>query len=177
MAHLWSWDAAGHLVETPLVAERAWLLPAPSAGGSRAPGGDEPGRASAAVIQAPEGAWVLLAPRDANATLNGHALVAGVRVLSNRDEIRTTDGTWFFSTEEIARIEPCPGADRALRCPRCTKPIEAGTPAVRCPNPECGRWHHETAAFPCWSSIPFCGVCSGATDLGPDNRWLPEAHA
>lgn len=167
MAHLWSWDAAGQLIETRLTGEQAFL-------GAHAADHRETSRLSAFVFRAPDGAWVLLAPQGAFATVNGHALVTGVRVLANRDEIRTPEGIWFFSTEETARVEPCPEADRVLRCPRCTKPIEPGTPAVHCPNPECGRWHHETEAFPCWSSVPFCGVCSGGTDIGPDNRWVPE---
>ena len=172
MAHLWRWRVGGQLVETRLAAERAPLeREVETAGGLAGPRVPSP---SAWIEQAPDGPWVLISPSGVRASVNGDHVVAGIRVLDNRDEIRTPDGVWFFSTEEIARVEPFPDIDHVLRCARCTRPLECGTPAVRCPNPDCGRWHHETEAFPCWTSIAFCAVCSRATGLGPDDRWVPE---
>ena len=119
--------------------------------------------------------WVLVAGGGRWARVNGFPLCLGMRVLGHKDAVAVDGHRVFFSTERVAKVEPFPGADRPVFCPRCKLEIEKGTPAVRCPNPECGLWHHETAEFNCWTYAPQCSTCSQETGLGGDYRWMPEA--
>ncbi len=117
--------------------------------------------------------WLLLAG-DAAVRVNGGRLAAGLRVLADRDEIGLPGGPrYYFSMERLARSMPFPGAEQAIRCPRCTKPLEAGQPGVACPF--CGIWHHETSNLPCWTYAEesACG-CRHPTGHETGYRWTPE---
>ena len=117
-----------------------------------------PGAAIAAAREAEGDTWVLIANPECRTLVNGRVSHTGLRVLRGGDEIRTHDGTTFvFSNERRVEIVPFPGADRPVRCGRCTTELEAGSPAVRCPG--CSSWYHEHGDFNCWSSVPFCQVC------------------
>jgi len=127
-----------------------------------APGGIDDAR------HAPE-RWLLLA--DARARVNGEPVVAGVRLLRDRDEIRLAGGeVVWFSSEELARIEPFPG-NEPLPCARSCRPITPGAPSVRCPR--CGTWHLQTEEYPGWTYAGTCTVCSAPTRLSGDYAWHP----
>lgn len=119
--------------------------------------------------------WVLLAGPDCDVSVNGLPLLAGIRLLADRDEIRVAGASpVYFSAEALARIEPLPDTGREVICPRCRQPIEKGTPAVRCPSSSCGVWHHESERFPCWTYAATCSLCPQPTDLEAGFQWTPE---
>jgi hypothetical protein len=114
--------------------------------------------------------WLLLTAADRNVRVNG-ARVLGLHRLRDRDEIRVPrGGRFFFTTERLAQIEPFPGADREILCPRCKKPIEKGEPAVRCPT--CDLWHHQGETS-CWTFADRCAGCDHPTELPATFRWSP----
>jgi len=120
--------------------------------------------------EAGESGWVLLS-RMGGVRVNG-SVVLGLRQLRDRDEISVPRaGRFFFSTEHLAEIEPFPGADREIRCPRCTKPILKDTPAVRCP--KCDLWHHQDER-PCWTYAAQCASCDHVTELPSRFDWTPD---
>ena len=96
-------------------------------------------------------------------------------VLKDRDEIRHT-GYWrvYINFEEFAVIEPFPGSQNELFCPRCKQNISAKDPAVRCPN--CKTWYHQSIAeeLECWTYSEKCSLCDQKTDLNGTFRWTPE---
>ena len=119
-------------------------------------------------------AWALVVPPDSHIRVNGRAPLAGICVLNNRDEIRTGEGVQcFFSTESLATVEPFPPQERQVYCGRCRQPIEAGSPAVRCPG--CGVWYNQSAELPCWTYAAKCTLCGQTTALDAGFTWVPEA--
>ena len=116
--------------------------------------------------------WVLLASPAGVVRVNGDPVVAGIRVLRDRDEIVLGGARCFFSAERLARIEPFPGADGDVICPRCKRPIAPATPAIRCPG--CGTWHHQEGERSCFTYAPKCALCEQASDLNAGFRWQPE---
>jgi len=126
--------------------------------------------------EAPE-RWLLLAPPRAGVWTNGHRVSTGLRQLRDRDEIRLRGAQpVFFSTEELPRVTPFPGSERASHCPRCREAIVPGSPAVRCPS--CHTYHHEAPpARGCWSYAPTCSLCEQGTALNGDYQWRPEELA
>jgi LSD1 subclass zinc finger protein len=107
--------------------------------------------------------------------VNGCEVLAGLRVLADRDEIRTDDGIQcFFSTETLAVIEAFPGADREVFCGRCRQPIKTGASAVRCPG--CQIWYHQddSESLPCWTYTDKCNFCPNPTALDSGFMWIPE---
>jgi len=118
-----------------------------------------------------EGAvWILIGPPTVR--VNGSALDAGIRVLRDRDELRTGGSRTFFSTESLPVIVPFPDSERPTFCPRCKLVIAAGTPAVCCP--QFNVWHHQSDEFPCWTYAERCALCDQPTALDGDFRWTPE---
>ncbi len=127
-----------------------------------------------------QGKWVLIASADT--TLNGLTLSSGIRVLRDKDEIRSPgNGRMFFSSERLAKVETFSAAPHAVVCPRCKQPVLDGAMAVRCP--ACGVVHHQTNELPCWlgyvdSGNPFltCAMCDhpSAVDAEARFRWSPE---
>lgn len=122
-----------------------------------------------------EECWAAVHTPGSALRVNGTALVTGIRVLSHRDELRLAGvaGRVFFSLEGLAAVVPFVGVEGS-RCPRCQQPIELGSPAVRCPNPQCGVWHHESEEFGCWTYSPTCALCDQSTDLEGGFRWTPQ---
>jgi hypothetical protein len=121
--------------------------------------------------------WVLVsAGKSHEIRINGTPLLAGMRVLRNRDEILFNGERMFFSTERLARVVPFPGAGKPVFCARCKTEIAEGSPAVRCPNPKCGVWHHQAPEheLPCWTYNDVCAMCDQPTDLDVGFRWSPE---
>jgi len=117
--------------------------------------------------------WVLLDRRLADVRMNGEALVTGIAVLHDRDEILIGGRTrLYFSTEEQPTVEPFPGSAHAVFCARCRQPIQQGTPAVRCPS--CGHWCEQTEKKPCWTYGPNCPLCDQFTAFDAGLRWTPD---
>jgi hypothetical protein len=117
--------------------------------------------------------WLVMCAARASVRLNGVLLRAGIRVLRDRDELQVDGfGRVYFSTEQLARVEPFAPGERAAVCPRCKQAIAAGSPAVCCP--QCGVWYHQSDEFPCWTYAPRCVLCPQPTALDAGYRWTPE---
>jgi len=115
--------------------------------------------------------WLAMSATPSGVALNGAPLHAGIRVLADRDEIRVAGvGRVFFSTEQLARVVPFPGADTPTFCPRCKQDI-AAAPAVRCPS--CRRWYHQSDEYPCWTYTAQC-LCGHPTALDAGFQWTPN---
>jgi hypothetical protein len=118
-------------------------------------------------------AWALVTPWGSDVRVNGRAVVAGLRVLDDRDEIRTDDGArCYFSAEMPATVEEFPAPERPVFCGRCRQQIDVGMPAVRCPS--CGVWYNQSAELPCWTYSDKCTFCGQATALDAGFAWAPE---
>lgn len=132
--------------------------------------------ASAPRLVAEAGSWLLLAPRGAAVTVDGAEISAGARILRDGAEIRVEGSVRaFFSSEELARIEPAPAARSGeLTCPRCQTAIKPGSPAVRCVG--CSVWYHQDEAegLTCFTYAPTCTFCGHETSLEGGFRWTPQ---
>jgi hypothetical protein len=175
MAHLWvrdhehRWAALPLDAALPLELER---VPAPGFDELGVPVGS-PAPVLAPVAVGRRAEWALFAGAAVGVSINGVPLRTGLRVLADRDEARLGAGAgFFFSAERLARVEPLPSFDRALRCARCQQPIETGCPAVLCPG--CDRWFHQDRELDCWTHLPKCSMCSQPTALDSGFRWTPE---
>ena len=141
---------------------------------------DSTTRESAVVVRAAASGrdvWALLS--SDSVLVNGSRHPLGLQVLKDRDELRIGGAPpFYFSTERLARVEPFPGADRSIFCPRCKLEIERGQPAVRCPNPGCGVWTHQIPTgekpLPCWLYADTCPSCKHPTSFEAGYRWTPE---
>ena len=122
--------------------------------------------------------WILYVGAAAEVTVNGRAVDLGMRALRDRDEIALPRACHLvFTADSVPRVQPFGGLAHGANCPRCTRPIEAGTPAVLCPN--CGVWHHEYVDGEddrhCWTYGPTCGAgCPQTTALDAAPAWTPE---
>jgi hypothetical protein len=170
MAHLWFESAPGDWAVTPLSTHCVDLrglqrrsVPVPA---------DEPSRSAWLIQEGKPGQkhWHLIG--NAQMSVNGVPLVGGLRVLSDRDEIRVAGvESWFFSTEELARVEPMPLPGKPIVCPRCRQHIDRDVLAVKCP--ACGLWHHQSDDLPCWTYAPTCALCPQPTPLDAGFQWTP----
>ncbi|MFH1681958.1 MAG: hypothetical protein ABIH26_15120, partial [Candidatus Eisenbacteria bacterium] len=125
-----------------------------------------------------EEVWLLLSARRAGVLVNGLPLLAGIRLLDDRDEIRVSgSGTYYFSSERAVRPETFrsdPDASGFVRCPRCLRGIREGDLYVRCPR--CGVLHHHLPedGYPCWTYTDRCAVCGRSTALTDEPEWSPD---
>jgi len=118
-------------------------------------------------------AWALITANDSGVRVNSRAVIAGLCVLSDRDEIRLGNGVqYFYSTESLAEVVAFPGAERAVYCARCRELIEKNAPAVCCPG--CAIWYHQSDELPCWTYAEKCNFCSTFTALTSGFTWTPE---
>ncbi len=118
--------------------------------------------------------WLLICAPTSRARVNGARVPIGVRVLADRDAIALGDRQiLFFSSEQLARVLPFPGKDDHTSCIRCKLPLEPGTPAVRCPSPECGFWHHQSDDQSCWTYTAACASCGHPTAFDAGFQWSP----
>jgi hypothetical protein len=117
--------------------------------------------------------WILNSSAQARVRVNGQPVYLGTRTLKDRDEI-VLAGTarFFFSSEELAHVEPFPGAAQPVFCARCKEQIAKDNLAVRCPS--CGRWCHQSEGKICWTYGPMCPMCEQPAPLDSDFRWTPE---
>jgi hypothetical protein len=172
MAHLWVRNSEGawavEPIEPPLSRLDDAIAGAPPDGAARR---------SLSIASAPAGSatvWVLVAGLDREVRVNGLRLLAGLRVLADRDHVAVAGGrSFFFSTEFLARVQAFTPLDREIQCPRCQQSLEARAPAVRCP--QCGVWHHQQPELECWTYAARCSLCDQRTALDTGYRWSPEA--
>jgi hypothetical protein len=116
--------------------------------------------------------WALIVSRNSDIRVNGRAVLTGLCVLADRDEIRTNSEKYFFSTETLATVEEFPSMERPVFCGRCRQPIDPGSPAARCPG--CSVWCHESADLPCWTYTDKCPFDGHPTALDSGFLWTPE---
>ena len=117
--------------------------------------------------------WIAFIPDSMHILHNGQPVMAGLRMLAHGDSLAAAHGgPVFFSTEDVACVEPFAGAE-PVSCPRCKCEIAPGQPSVRCAS--CNVVHHELADRNCWTYAPKCAVCSQPTALDIGLRWSPEA--
>jgi hypothetical protein len=174
MAQLWTQDqSAGGWVLMPLT-EGAFVLSDGHHPGARRNADAGAGAALLLRSRGPEGdVWLVMSASPNGVRLNGGSLHTGIRALRDHDELLVDGlGRVFFSTEQLARIEPFPGAQRAAFCPRCKQEIDTHCQSVRCPH--CGVWYHQSEELPCWTYAQTCALCDQPTDLGAGYRWTPE---
>jgi len=120
-----------------------------------------------------EESWALAADSGTAARINGALVVAGLGVLSDRDELRVNgSASMYFSTERLAVVEPFHGSGTPVCCGRCRQQLSEGDPAVRCPG--CGVWYNQSAEYPCWTYHDTCAFCPQPTALDAGFRWVPE---
>jgi hypothetical protein len=174
MAHLWLQDAEGwwaRRLDGSLYDLASVPIPLAAAAAAATFSGK-----SAQLIRTDSSgmpAWALISARNSGVRVNSREVAAGLCVLSDRDEIRTSDGTqYYFSTETLASVVAFPGAERAVYCGRCREPIAAGAPAVCCPR--CCIWFNESAELPCWTYTEKCPFCGYPTALDAEFSWTPE---
>jgi len=167
MAHVWLREAGGWQADK--LGASAYCLGLREAGA-------ESGPAMPQIIRTGPGpqAWALISAPGSGVRVNGRSLVAGIRILSDHDEIQAGGAQFFFSAESPAVIEGFTALDRPVFCARCRQPIDAGSPAVRCPGARCAIWYHQTAELPCWTYAESCGVCGQRTALDAGFGWMPE---
>jgi hypothetical protein len=176
MAHLWTHDDSGWIAHT--LSRKLYDLFAFSAASvaSSASGSGEAGGAAANLVRAHcagSVAWALMSAPGSGIRIGGEALPAGLRVLRDRDEIRTPDGgRLFFSTEALVAVRPFESPGRDVFCGRCRQRITAGAPAVRCPG--CGVWYDQHDELPCWTYAETCAFCGRSTALDLGFAWVPE---
>jgi hypothetical protein len=177
MAHIWLRSSAEAWTQAAL-AEQEYLLAADSVQPRDAASTRD---AAAPVLRRfgsnpRESAWALIAPPGTDVRVSSHPVRAGICILADRDSIRLSGAApAYFSTEELARVEPFPHVEEPHYCPRCKLEIVAGGATVRCP--ACGVWHHEDAAAErrCWTYAARCALCEQPTALDVGYRWTPES--
>jgi len=190
MAHMWLPDPAGGSEMCALPLDRSgsgYLLTASPREPVRLLTAKEARPSSVAavslvtVLPCPPSGWALLAgPTAAGVSVNGLPLRSGARRLRERDEIRRGGVRFFYTGESLAEVVPFPGTEQVTHCVRCKTPIAEGTPAVRCPDPSCGLWHHQDVdTCPCWTGFPdktfsSCAMCQNPATLEGLLRWRPE---
>lgn len=119
--------------------------------------------------------WVLRVGSSRRVWVNGSRVDLGSHVLEDRDLVRLDTGSrFYFSTEEPVVVRPLFGGATMTKCPRCTREIEQGSLAVRCP--VCDVWHHQNGKRDCWTYARQCANCDHTTDLDEAGfRWVPES--
>jgi len=178
VSHLWSKDTSGEWVSRPLEGDLVHLTPG---GPSTLNAPERLGSVEEPVLvrlasHREAARWALICAPGSRARVNGVPVPVGARVLRDRDAIAPGEGpTVFFSTERPAQIVAFPDDAHDTFCIRCKLPLEAGTPAVRCPGRECGFWHHESPEHPCWSYADGCASCGYPTALDAGLQWTPAA--
>jgi len=173
MAHLWIQDAGGWWAQR---LETGFDLVPHAVRPTRDAVPEVPVEMSVRLIEADAGGnkiWTLVASANYDVSVNGRRVLAGIRVLSDRDQIRVCDEVRYFSTETLAAVEPLPALERPVFCGRCRQLIETASPAVRCPG--CGIWYNQSEALPCWTYSDKCTFCGLPTSLEAGFTWTPEA--
>lgn len=177
MSHLLIKNAEGALVDHPLDTGIIQLSPDGPAALAVCKGLDGVSGPVLVRKQDPLGeeCWALLCKSHGRTRVNGAPVFIGVRMLSDRDLIALGAGQRvFYSSERVAQIEPYPGGDDSTCCVRCKLPLLPDTPAVRCPAPGCGFWHHQSDEQPCWDYRDGCTSCGHPTAFDAGFQWSPS---
>jgi len=116
----------------------------------------------------------LICRRGSHVRCKGLPILAGVRVLSDKDEIALGNGPearFYYSQESKPQIVPFEEGPRPTYCARSKARITQGTPAVQCPS--CGLWYIETDEMPAYT---YCGEpCVGCgRPTTTDYSWAPD---
>ena len=175
MAHLWVRDGEVEWAVLPLDGDAMDLsaYPPRPLRHSRADGAQESPVLLMRTVTAGDADWLLLSGPRGGASVNGMPVAAGIRALSDRDQVHVRGiGALFFSNETLARVEAFPGSDHKLFCPRCKQAIADGALSVRCPG--CRVWHHQSDPLPCWTYAASCALCPHPTEANARFRWTPE---
>jgi len=173
MAHLWIQEAGEWGAQR--LDEAGFDLAAWTSRRARGADPSAPAPAAARLIQAGTAgskSWALIASQNSGVCVNSRKVIAGLRVLADRDQIRIGSETQYFSTETLAVVEDFPGSDRPIYCGRCRQQIELGAPAVRCPG--CGIWYNQSPDLPCFTYSEKCTFCGYPTALDSGFAWTPE---
>ena len=177
MSHLWTKDADEAWIECPLEGDVV-VIDAGTPARVDLPGlGTKPCDALLARTRDAHGLeqWALLCAPHGRTRVNAASLPVGIRVLADRDAITLEDGrTVFFSCERLAQIVPFPGGNDGTCCIRCKLALEHGEPAVRCPAPGCGFWHHQSDDLPCWTYTEGCAGCGHPSAFDAGYQWSPR---
>jgi len=176
MAHLWIEESPSDWAIVPLPSSGVDITATPDGRIVRIRGVNQHAADVAAVrvCSGPDTRrqWHLMAPRASRVSINGLPLLGGMRVLADRDEVHVAGCTsFFFSTEELARVVAMAVTDTVITCPRCRQRIEPGVPAVTCP--ACGLWHHQSEDLPCWNYAATCALCPQLTAVDVGYQWTP----
>lgn len=173
MAHLWYVDRQSS-VWSSLPLEAGVVEVGPDLFSPLRRRGGEP---EALLLRSQTGAgehWLLMNLTLRPLAINGERLANGIRILTDKDEIRLADvGRVFFSSERLPRLELFAGSERPLFCPRCRDPLVVSRPIVRC---ACSVAYHFDAERDrrCFDYGP-CTVCNAPTELSETFRWQPGA--
>lgn len=174
MAHLWIEDDGGWIA-CRLLGKKYSLDSLASAG---RPLRIDPTAIAGTVLVRAGGAtpaWAVIAPTEIEVRVSGAPVMAGIRTLSDRDEIRMRGTRCFFSSESLPVVETFAGVGRPVFCGRCRQPIQAGASAVCCPG--CGVWYDQSDELPCWTYADTCAFCSRATALDGGLQWTPQEES
>jgi hypothetical protein len=176
MAHLWTRNADDEWAGLPLDADAFSRGEAPPCALPQ-PGKPSGATTRVALVRTSAGSeetWNLIAGEARRIHVNGLPLTLGFHVVRDRDEIRIdTVGRLFFSSERLPTVEPFPGAEPPIYCPRCKSEIRENTLAVKCPR--CSVVHHEdeSVGFLCWSYAETCALCPQPTSRR-EFSWSPR---
>lgn len=118
------------------------------------------------VAVLPSGA--LICRSDKSVRVNGRPVLASIRVLSDRDEIRLANKRLYFVSQDPLFIELYEG--EPLNCPRCSDVIASGSEVIRC---HCGTLFHQSADHPCLTYGETCPTCGASSRLDGD-AWDPS---
>ncbi len=174
MAHLWVHEASGwEAKKLELAHYDLGAISAPQAGDAKP--GSSSARAARLIRTDAGGSriWALAVSHESGIRVNGRPVPAGLCVLSDRDAIHSGGVQYYFSTESLAMVEEFPSLERPVFCGRCRQKIDAGSPAVRCPN--CAVWYNQSTELPCWTYADKCTFCGHPTALDAGFTWTPEA--
>lgn len=124
---------------------------------------------------------VALLTRDAMVRVNGAPLVAGLKLLCDRDEILAGTSRFYFSAEAPPEVKMQPMEEHRVRCGVCRMPIQPGDQVVVCPR--CGMVFHqldERDGRPekkCWTHRESCLRCGHPTSMTGEAAWRPDKEA
>ncbi|MDO8473637.1 MAG: hypothetical protein Q7T05_07470 [Dehalococcoidia bacterium] len=116
--------------------------------------------------------WVLLTGQS-KVRVNGRKVWAGIRVLRDWDEPRARGDRIYYSTEELAKVEPFVSAETQTFCVRCKQEITGGHPSVACPRCD-AIYHQDESGLNCFTYRDTCQRCGGPTNLGDGYSRTPE---
>lgn len=173
MAHLWFRDTDETWTAMPLGTRAVDVsVSPPRLLGDAGNAGSNTGVVVARAADGDAAIWVLVDVAGMDVRVNGLSPVGGLQVLQDGDEIRISPaGALFFASVSPARVEEFSGGLEPISCARCSQPMEAGQPAVRCP--QCGLVYHQLTNRGCWVYGPNC-CCSQKTALDAGYEWVPE---